>query len=119
MASYDSTGQFRGGLGQALAVESTSDEPMTFAVRMDRTAHPTIGVEGGNQGATARVTINDKVVHSKKTRVIQKGDVYAIQCAGGAGYGKVGVRETDAIKADLVDGYISEEGARRDYNWKN
>ena len=112
-------GQFRGGLGQALAVESTSDEPMTFAVRMDRTAHPTIGVEGGKQGATAWVTINDKVVHSKKTRVIQKGDVYAIQCAGGAGYGKVEVRETDAIKADLVDGYISEEGARRDYNWKN
>ena len=111
-------GKHRGGLGQALAVQSTSDEAMTFALRMDRTEHPTIGIAGGRQGAPSQVTVNGQAVHPKKTRVLNKGDVFAIQCAGGAGYGDVSDRDPEAIAADLADGYISEEAARKDYRWR-
>ena len=111
-------GQYRGGLGQALAVESTSDEVMTFAMRMDRTKHPTIGIAGGQQGAPSQVTINGEPVHPKKTKVLNKGDVFAVQCAGGAGYGDVADRNPVAIESDLADGYISEEAARKDYRWR-
>lgn len=111
-------GRFRGGLGHGLAVQSTSSETMTFAARMDRTEHPTIGIDGGLNGAPARVAINGKPVHPKKTRELVKGDVFAIQCAGGAGYGPAGERDRAAVEADLADGYVSEEAAARDYGWR-
>lgn len=111
-------GTFRGGLGHALAVKSTSPETMTFAARMDRTEHPTIGIDGGFNGAPASVAINGETVHPKKTRELSQGDVFAIQCAGGAGYGRPAEREPDAIAADLADGYVSEDAAKRDYNWE-
>lgn len=111
-------GKFRGGLGHALAVKSTSDDVMTFAMRMDRTEHPTVGVAGGLSGAKSQIAINGEPVHPKKTREIKKDDVFAIQCAGGAGHGQPKDREADAIEADLLDGYISQEAAMRDYGWK-
>ena len=91
---------------------------MTFAARMDRTEHPTIGIDDGLNGAPARVAINGTDVHPKKTRELIKGDVFAIQCAGGAGYGPAGERDRAALEADLADGYVSEEAAARDYGWR-
>ena len=111
-------GKFRGGLGHALAVKSTSDDVMTFAMRMDRTEHPTVGVAGGLSGGKSQIGINGEPVHPKKTRELNKDDVFAIQCAGGAGHGKPEDRANDAIEADLLDGYISQEAAIRDYGWK-
>jgi N-methylhydantoinase B/oxoprolinase/acetone carboxylase alpha subunit len=37
------------------------------------------------------------------------------QIAGGAGFGDPRERALEAIAADLEDGYITEEGALRDY----
>ncbi|MEM9357683.1 MAG: hydantoinase B/oxoprolinase family protein [Pseudomonadota bacterium] len=111
-------GKYRGGLGHALAVKSTSDDVMTFAMRMDRTEHPTVGIAGGLSGAKSEIAINGERVHPKKTREIRKDDVFAIQCAGGAGHGQPEDRKADAIEADLLDEYISREAAIRDYGWK-
>ncbi len=111
-------GKYRGGLGHALAVKSTSEDVMTFAMRMDRTEHPTVGVAGGLSGAKSQIAINGEPVHPKKTRELNKDDVFAIQCAGGAGHGQPEDRDANAIEADLLDGYISQEAAVRDYGWK-
>ncbi len=108
-------GRYRGGLGQKFSVRSTSEEKMTFAVRVDRTAHPTIGIEGGRRGAPSRVEVNGKAVHPKKTIELYKGDVYTVQCAGGAGYGAPAERDGEALARDVADGYVSPEAARRDY----
>jgi N-methylhydantoinase B len=108
-------GRYRGGLGQKFSVRSTSEEKMTFAVRVDRTAHPTIGIEGGRCGAPSRVEVNGKAVHPKKTIELYKGDVYTVQCAGGAGYGDPAERDGQALARDVADGYVSPEAARRDY----
>jgi N-methylhydantoinase B len=108
-------GRYRGGLGQKFSVRSTSEEKMTFAVRVDRTAHPTIGIEGGRRGAPSRVEVNGKAVHPKKTIELYKGDVYTVQCAGGAGYGDPAERDGQALARDVADGYVSPEAARRDY----
>ena len=110
-------GRFRGGLGHALAVQSTSSEPMTFAARMDRTNHPAIGIEGGLNGAPASVAINGEIAHPKKTRELEEGDVFAIQCAGGAGHGSPQKRNRAAVEDDIADGYVSAEAATQDYGW--
>ena len=110
-------GRHRGGLGQTLSVRSTSDEKMTFAVRVDRTEHPTIGIAGGHPGGPSQVSVNGETVHPKKTRELFKGEVYTVQCAGGAGYGDPAERESAAVATDVADGYVSPEAARRDYSW--
>ena len=112
-------GKHRGGLGHALAVKSTSDDKITFAMRMDRTEHPTVGLAGGLSGAKARLAVNGETVHPKKTREIEKGDVFTIQCAGGAGHGKPEDRARSDVEADLQDGYISKDAAVRDYGWRD
>lgn len=111
-------GQYRGGLGHALAVRSTSQDKMTFALRVDRTQHPALGVHGGRPGASSRVEINGEPAHPKKTRELTHGDVYAVQCAGGGGYGPPSAREPAAIASDVADGYVSREAAKRDYGWE-
>jgi N-methylhydantoinase B/oxoprolinase/acetone carboxylase alpha subunit len=35
--------------------------------------------------------------------------------AGGSGYGDPLVRPLEAVQSDLDDGYVTSEGARRDY----
>ena len=87
-------------------------------MRMDRTKHPTVGVAGGLSGAKSRIAINGEAIHPKKTRELEKGDVFAIQCAGGAGHGKPEDRAKTDIEADLRDGYVSKEAAKRDYGWQ-
>jgi N-methylhydantoinase B len=104
-------------LGHALAVQSTSPEPMTFAARMDRTDHPAIGIEGGLKGAPASVAINGQAAHPKKTRELAEGDVFAIQCAGGAGHGSPQERDRAAVQDDIADGYISPDAATQNYGW--
>jgi N-methylhydantoinase B len=110
-------GTFRGGLGHVLTVKSTSDQKMTFALRLDRTQHPTIGVHGGRHGAPSHVTINGEPAHPKKTRELFNGDIYSVQCAGGAGYGNPAQRDRAAVAQDVADGYVSREAARKNYGW--
>jgi N-methylhydantoinase B len=108
-------GRQRGGLGQALAVRSLAPDSITVGVRVDRTAHPTLGLFGGRSGRPAAVTVNGEPVHPKKTVRLQPGDVYATRTAGGAGYGDPRERRPDAVLQDVLDGYVSPEAARDDY----
>ena len=116
-ADSGGAGRYRGGLGQAFAVKSTSNQKMTFALRVDRTGHPALGVYGGHAGAPSQVSVNGEPVHPKKTRELFKGDVYEVQCAGGAGYGDPAERDPEAVARDVADGYVSPAAAKRDYGW--
>ena len=43
------------------------------------------------------------------------GDVYAVRCAGGAGYGDPHERPPEAVLRDVKGGYVSPAVARNDY----
>jgi N-methylhydantoinase B len=43
------------------------------------------------------------------------GDVYAVRCAGGAGYGDPHERSPEAVLRDVKGGYVSPGVARADY----
>ena len=49
---------------------------------------------------------------------IKRGDVVSFRLSGAGGYGPVAKRDRGAIARDLADGYVSEEGARKDYGWE-
>ena len=46
-----------------------------------------------------------------------EGDVVRLRLPGGGGYGDPARRRRERIEADLKTGYVTPEGARRDYGY--
>ena len=110
-------GAFRGGLGQIIEVGSTERHPFTVsAATFDRMRNPARGRDGGRPGrhGTARLAsgarFDDKAVHT-----IPPGDRLVVELPGGGGLGDPRRRDPERIRADLEAGYITPEGAKRDY----
>ena len=110
-------GAFRGGLGQVIEVGSTEEHPFTVsAATFDRMRNPPRGRDGGRAGrsGTARLAsgprFDDKAVHA-----IAPGDRLIVELPGGGGLGDPGRRDPARIRADLEAGYVTPEGAARDY----
>ena len=112
-------GAFRGGLGQVIEVGSTEEHPFTVsAATFDRMRNPPRGRDGGETGrsGTARLAsgplLEDKAVHT-----VPAGDRLIVELPGGGGLGDPRRRDPERIRADLEAGYITREGARRDYGF--
>ena len=110
-------GRFRGGLGQVIEVGNTEEHPFTVsAATFDRMRNPPRGRDGGRPGqaGTARLASGprfaDKAVHT-----IPSGDRLIVELPGGGGLGDPRSRDPERVRADLEAGYVSREGARRDY----
>lgn len=109
-------GTFRGGLGQEVEIELRTEAPARLSLLSDRHQHPASGVLGGLPGAPSYVALDDGTrPHPKSRSSVNPGQRITLLYAGGGGYGDPKQRDRDAVRADLRDGYISAEAARRDY----
>ena len=113
-------GAFRGGLGQVIEVGNTEEHPFTVsAATFDRMRNPPRGRDGGRAGrsGTARLEsgprFTDKAVHT-----IPPGDRLIVELPGGGGLGDPRRRSAELVRADLDAGYVSREGAKRDYGFE-
>jgi len=57
----------------------------------------------------------EQVVHGKQSREFAYDDVIAFQQSGAGGYGDPLDREPTRVLEDVLDEYVSPEGARREY----
>jgi 5-oxoprolinase (ATP-hydrolysing)/N-methylhydantoinase B len=122
-------GTFRGGLGfeRVLAVV---DAEVTVSQCTDRHQIRSWGLFGGGQGANGATLIKragseqwqtvqqayNKVSSSKFSNItLRAGDKAMVRVSGGGGFGEPGKRDPERIAEDVREGYVSEEGARRDY----
>jgi N-methylhydantoinase B len=112
-------GKFRGGLALIKEYLPTSPD-CRLLLWLERTVTPAWGVHGGRSGRTARCIIDPggpgetelkKVNHLP----IKAGTVIRCYTAGGGGYDPPWDRPIPAVLEDLRDGYVSREGAQRDY----
>jgi N-methylhydantoinase B len=109
-------GTSRGGLGQEVEIELRTEAPARLSLLSDRHQHPAVGVLGGLPGAPSVITLNDgSRPHPKSRSSVNPGQRVILLYAGGGGYGDPKRRDRDAVRADLRDGYISADAARRDY----
>jgi N-methylhydantoinase B len=46
------------------------------------------------------------------------GEGFFLDKAGGGGYGDPKKRDPEAIRRDIAEGYVTPEGAKRDYGFK-
>lgn len=109
-------GASRGGLGQVMEIEVRTDRPYLFSGLYERCQHPAPGLHGGGPGAMGGVaTSNGAAVQPKISRMLPADTVVTLSIPGGGGFGDPARRNPDAIRDDVLDGYVTGEGALRDY----
>jgi N-methylhydantoinase B len=108
-------GEFRGGNAQEIHLRNDSGHPMNAACFAGRTEFAPQGVQGGGPGQLRETRINGELVHPKGRYILQPGDVIATREAGGAGFGDPLKRPPDRVLADVQQGDVTVEAARRDY----
>ncbi len=108
-------GRFRGGLGQATTVGYRGQGRWSVSAMVDRTQFEAQGLEGGQVGALGEFKIDGEKKQPKMVHWLEPEAEVALNPPGGGGYGDPFEREPEAVLADVVDGYVSLEGAAQDY----
>ena len=111
-------GKFRGGAPYCREYRFVEKDAV-LQVRSDRRSVLPYGLYGGQPGRPSNNILNPGPealpLDSKLTMNIKYGDVFRHELAGGGGWGNPLERSIDKVVLDVRDGYVSLEGARRDY----
>ncbi|NMG68078.1 hydantoinase B/oxoprolinase family protein [Azoarcus indigens] len=109
-------GRQRGGLGQTVEVATRDGSAFEVLAMFERVEHPALGRSGGAPGAAGVVSLaSGTAMRAKGRQQIPAGDRLVLELPGGGGLGPVAERDPARIAADLAEGRISAEAARRDY----
>ena len=126
IVSYDihpdsgGAGRYRGGVGQSITVEVLCDGGMFLTRGLDRMRFPAWGVAGGQPGALLSITLNKGTPDERRLEKIHeftvaRGDRMTLELPGGGGYGDPLSRSLGDVLNDVLDGFVTVEGAARDY----
>ncbi len=113
-------GRWRGGVGQILTVEFLRDGGRIYARGMERFRFPAWGVAGGKPATPFRTVFNlgregQRDLGKINEVPVNKGDTVTIMTPGAGGYGDPFDRDPQAVLDDVTWGFVSTEGACRDY----
>ena len=118
-------GGHRGGLGQELIFEAYEPgtrpgQPLVFSGAAGRMRFPPLGLGGGKPGALARIEVNGTPVTptSSPEFPFAVGDVVRLKLPGGGGHGDPSSRSEAEIQQDIKAGYVTTDGAKRDYGFE-
>ena len=113
-------GRFRGGLGFVREYEIL-DNDARFSLRSTKHSVAPKGIEAGLEGKTGRCTLNPetdkaRVIPSRYSdHILHPGDVVSLETPGGGGLGNPVEREPARVLADVRNGYVTQEKARKIY----
>jgi N-methylhydantoinase B len=113
-------GRYRGGCGARRVWRMLAGADATGALCMERMTSPPFGIRGGKPGAAAVVTLTTpdgatRDLPSKGAFAAPAGALVDMRTPGSGGFGPPAERDRAAIARDLRDGYVSPQGAARDY----
>jgi N-methylhydantoinase B len=113
-------GRWRGGCSAPKEFRMLADG-IHFTSVVERTTIPPFGLLGGRPGAPGRLARNDggpdeQVMPSKHPPLrMGAGERFLLRPAGAGGYGPPWERPVERVVDDVLDGYVTREGALRDY----
>jgi N-methylhydantoinase B len=111
-------GRRRGGISQVIKFTNIADVPMSARIRPDKMFCDPPGLNQGAPGRVGTVHINGELVTRFPPIEFKPGDLFVLRLPGGGGFGPVSERPRALIERDLAMGYITPEGAARDYGFK-
>jgi N-methylhydantoinase B len=111
-------GKQRGGLGSLLQIRLLT--PATFYSFIEKAKTPHWGIDGGKEGLRNYALIQSKdkgefEVLKTSGVPLAEGDRVIVIAGGGGGYGAPLERDSEIVRWDVINGYISVERARQDY----
>jgi len=110
------SGKQRGGLGQYMEVGARAGHEFDFQAMFDRVDHPARGRHGGMDGGMTTIAQDDGTsMQGKGKQFVPHGRKVMLGFPGGAGYGSPKQRDIEAVKQDLLHGYISAATAKNHY----
>jgi N-methylhydantoinase B len=119
IADSGGAGQYRGGCGARRAWRVLG-KASHASVCCERTQSAPFGLAGGKPGAKARISM--RTADGKTRELVSKGGFAApadacimFEVPGSGGYGPVEARDPQQLALDVLNGYVSVEGAKRDY----
>lgn len=120
-ADSGGAGRHRGGLGAVYEIELLEEEADLFLFG-ERGKYAPAGVLGGKAALRNRFVypkdgklVEPAMVSKLHDAKLKKGERIRLETPGGGGYGPPSERKQEAIAEDLRLGYVTEEGAARDY----
>jgi len=108
-------GRWRGGLGQEVVLRNDTGHTLTMLGMGNRMEFPARGQFGGGAGTLRVHAVDGQPVHAKGRIDVAPGARITVTEAGGGGYGDPRKRGRDAVRADVLDGFISADAARAVY----
>ncbi len=111
-------GKFRGGLGciRDYQVLEETMMPVRGTKGSLRSKVPPWGVFGGLPARVGTIWVNGVEVPERTREVILKpGDVARVEMNAGGGYGDPFDRDPELVLGDVLDGYVTLQGASEDY----
>lgn len=111
-------GRFRGGPGLDIHYRALRD--LFVTIPWERVKSAPFGLFGGGDARRNRVVIEfpdgTSNSYTKASAVhVPAGSLVRLETGGGGGVGPAAERDPQAVRADIEDGYISEDAAGRDY----
>lgn len=105
-------GKHRGGLGLRRRIQLRAGKA-TLTTMIERTVVPPYGLSGGEPGHCTQLRLNPGTqkeisLNGKASRVIEAGDIFQLETAGGGGYGPAAQRPPELTARDRELGYLSE-----------
>ena len=118
IADSGGAGEFRGGLAFRRDYELLGHASVVY--RGDRAAVAPSGLAGGGSGATSGFVVDpgtgrERPCPSSFREEFGPGARFSLRTAGGGGYGDARRRDPAALARDIAEGYVTPDGARRDY----
>ena len=113
-------GRWRGGAGQVLALEALRDGTTLVIGGLDRIRFPPWGVQGGRHGQPTEVIVDrgrpgERSLGNESSLRLDRGQTVTMLTPGGSGFGDPFERDPEAVRRDVELGFVSREGALRDY----
>ncbi len=116
-ANSGGPGTWRGGLGQLTEFARRGTGKWSVSSIADRTAYPAPGLLGGSDGALGEVSMDDgQKLHAKALKDLQESDVVHINLPGGGGYGDPFARDPQRVLWDVIEGYVTQNEAEKNYH---
>lgn len=108
-------GKYRGGCDQRSTVTLRDGSQALVHCFFEGTKFAPLGYHGGMDGTRAEIKIDGKPVAPKQKYALGPGSEFTYSFGGGGGYYDPAERDPEAVLEDVINGYVSLEGAARDY----